>query len=148
MPELPESFVENNGDGGGEVQAADSWVEDRHANGALAVRFKQCSGQAMGLAAEDEEVVRRIAHVAVKKRALLGCKIERMVWMRLCELIKRAMDVHVDMLPVVKPGTAQSSIVQAKSERPHKMQLSSRCSAQPRYIPCILWNSRRHQNDV
>lgn len=106
MPELPESFVENNSDGGGEVQAADSWVDNRHANGMLAVRLKQCGGQAMGLAAENEEVVRRVAHVAVKKRALLGRKIERMVWMRLCELIKRAVNVHVDMLPVVKPGAA------------------------------------------
>ena len=148
MPELPESFVENNGDGGGEVQAADGWVEYRHANCALAVRLKQCSGQAMSLAAEDQKVVRRVVHVAVKKRALLGRKIECMVWMRLRELIKQAMDVHVDMLPVVKPGAAQSSIVQAKSERPHKMQLSSRCSAQPRNISCILWDSWRYQNDV
>src|SRR5207249_2129748 len=113
---LTQRFVEDDADGGSEVETADFAGRHRNRQDPIGMTLEQAGRQTFGLAAEKQAVP------VVKRGARVGCggmgaqAVHALRWNGGLEFFQRGMPHEIDMPPIVEAGTPQRTIIEAEAE--------------------------------
>ena len=121
--QLAEGFVDNNGDGAGEVEGTDVVGEDGDAEYGIGMGGEDVVGEPLGFAAEDEGVAGAIVDLGVGAGAA-GAEKKKAGGLEGIEAgLPRGMDLDVDGVPIVEAGPAELGVGDLESEGFDEMEL-------------------------
>jgi len=121
--QLPLLLVQGNPDGRGQIQAANVWAAGQ-SQGMIVMGIENRLGQTGRFASKDKYVTNVKVNVPEGAFGKSREKIERTHRQLSPQLLPIHGITNLQMLPIVKPRTAQALIIKPKSSRPNNPQFS------------------------
>lgn len=146
--DLTEGFVDDDGDGAGEVEGADVVSVNGDATDGIGMGGEQVVGKTFGFAPEDEGIAGTVSGLGVGAGTAGAVKEKTGGSEGLKASGPRGMDLHLDGIPVVEPGAAELGVGDFESQRFDKMETGAGGGAEAGDVAGVGRDFRVDEDDV
>ena len=144
---LPERLEGGDGDGAGEVQAANR-VLNRYPQASIGCGGCERGGETRRFTTKHQGVPWLVTDLRVKGCGFLGEVPVVFLWKYLAEFPPVIDGSPVQVFPVIEPRAAELFLIDAESEWADQPEVSSRGEAAPSDVPRVLGNLGLVQDDI